>query len=113
MEVAMAQKRSEFANQADISDGDTSRTGRENNQGRAKAGSVPADEVAPHPPGGQPRSGITGRHDEGSGANETIDGLNATEESLRQGAEETPIGAADKPLDEVPVFDRGDLPPKV
>src|SRR5262245_17552969 len=83
MEVAMAQKHSELAHRADISDSDaaepTSRTGRENNQGRAKAGSVPTDEVSRHRRGGQPRSNVTGRHDEGSGANETIDGLNATE----------------------------------
>src|SRR4051812_28406436 len=81
--------------------------------GRQGSKSVPAAEIARHAAGGRPRSQITGRHDAGSGANETIDGLNSTEESLRQGAEETPIGAADKPLADLPVFDRGKLLPKV
>src|SRR3954447_2615417 len=46
-----------------------------------------ADEVA-RPLGGLPRSKITGRHDAGSGANETEDGLTSAEEALRRGAED-------------------------
>ena len=83
---------------------------KKSSTGRVESRSVLAGDTAR--PGGQPRSQITGRHDAGSGANETIDGLNSTEESLRKGAEETPIGSADKPED-VPVFDRSKMPPKV
>jgi hypothetical protein len=86
---------------------------KKSSTGREESRPGPAGETAHHPAGGQARSQITGRHDAGSGANETIDGLNSTEESLRKGAEETPIGSADKPLEDVPVFDRGKLPPKV
>jgi hypothetical protein len=61
---------------------------------------------------GRPRSEVTGRHDAGSGANETIDGLNATDESLRHAAEDLPVDPRDKPREEIPVFDRGGRPPK-
>ena len=60
----------------------------------------------------QPRSVVTGQHDAGSGANETLDGLNALEESMRQAAEDTPSGRIEAEED-VPVFDRGDMPPKI
>ena len=50
------------------------------------------------------------KHDSGSQAHETVDGLDAYAESMRKGAEETPIGKKDI-TDEVPVFDRGDTPP--
>jgi hypothetical protein len=60
----------------------------------------------------QPRSVVTGQHDAGSGANETPDGLNALEESMRQAAEDTPSGRIEAEED-VPVFDRGDMPPKI
>ncbi len=42
------------------------------------------------------------KHDSGSQANETADGLDSYAESTRKGAED------DK---DVPVFERGDLPP--
>jgi hypothetical protein len=64
------------------------------------------------PIGARPRSEITGRHDAGSGANETIDGLNSLDEATRRAAEDTPLGAPDGEKD-LPVFDRGDAPPKV
>ena len=50
------------------------------------------------------------KHDSGSQANETADGLDSYAESTRIGAEETPIGRKDI-KDELPVFDRGDTPP--
>ena len=53
------------------------------------------------------------RHDAGSGATETIDGLDATAEVLRHAAEDTPSGASPDDLEKVPVFDRADLAPKV
>jgi hypothetical protein len=53
------------------------------------------------------------RHDAGSGANETADGLDATTEELRHATEDTPAGAGRKKIEKVPVFDRSDLPPKI
>jgi hypothetical protein len=53
------------------------------------------------------------RHDAGSGANETTDGLDASTEALRHAAEDTPSGALPDDLEKVPVFDRADLAPKV
>jgi hypothetical protein len=52
-------------------------------------------------------------HDSGSGANETVDGLDANTEALRHAAEDTPSGALPDDPEKVPVFDRADLPPKV
>jgi hypothetical protein len=71
-----------------------------------------ADEVA-RPLGGLPRSKITGRHDAGSGANETEDGLTSAEEALRCGAEDMPTGAPEPSVEEVPVFDRADTLSKI
>jgi hypothetical protein len=88
-------------------------TGREDHYGLAEAGSLPAGEIARHLPGGKPRSAVTGRHDAGSGANETIDGLTSTEESIRKGAEDVPADREDKLIEDVPVFDRGGRLPRV
>jgi hypothetical protein len=52
-------------------------------------------------------------HDSGSQANETPDGLDATTEALRKAAEDTPSGASRTDVEKVPVFDRGDLAPKI
>jgi hypothetical protein len=88
--------RSKFANSADVNEFDASLldspAGREDRQGLPGAGEIPAREIA-RPLGGQPRSEITGRHDAGSGANETIDGMSSTNEALRQGAEDIPRSA--------------------
>jgi hypothetical protein len=53
------------------------------------------------------------RHDGGSGANETADGLDATTEALRHAAEDTPSGNKPDDVEVVPVFDRADLAPKI
>jgi hypothetical protein len=53
------------------------------------------------------------RHDAGSGANETADGLDASAEATRQAAEDTPSGAIPEDIEVVPVFDRADLAPKI
>jgi hypothetical protein len=53
------------------------------------------------------------RHDPGSGANETVDGLDATTEELRHAAEDTPSGAGPEKIDKTPVFDRADLARKI
>jgi hypothetical protein len=52
-------------------------------------------------------------HDSGSEANETVDGLNATAEVLRHAAEDTPSGADPEDVEQVPVFDRAGLAPKI
>jgi hypothetical protein len=52
-------------------------------------------------------------HDSGSAANETVDGLDATTEVLRRAAENTPSGAAPEDVENLPVFDRADLAPKI
>jgi hypothetical protein len=53
------------------------------------------------------------RHDAGSGANETTDGLDATTEAVRHAAEDIPSSAAHDDVENVPVFDRAGLPPKI
>jgi hypothetical protein len=53
------------------------------------------------------------RHDAGSGANETLDGLDATAEELRHAAEDTPSGAAPEKTEKTPVFDRADVARKI
>ena len=101
-------KRREFANHGEVSETDAaalpSLTGRET----SKSPSDIARSIGTHP-----RSEVTGRHDAGSGANETVDGLTSSEESTRRGAENTPIGAPEEDLDKIPVFDRADALPKV
>ena len=95
------------ANEREVSPADAaglpSITGRETS--RTPDGGGPAI-------GAHPRSEVTGRHDEGSGANETVDGLTSTEEAIRRGAEDTPIGAPDAELEDLPVFDRAQGLPK-
>ena len=51
-------------------------------------------------------------HDAGSGANETMDRLDATNEALRHAAEDTPSDAPPD-VEIVAVFDRADLTPKI
>ena len=53
------------------------------------------------------------RHDAGSGANETTDGLDASTEALRHAAEDTPSGAVPADVETIPVLDRADLAPKI
>jgi hypothetical protein len=52
-------------------------------------------------------------HDSGSAANETADGLDATTETLRHAAEDTPSGAAPEDIEKTPVFDRAGLAPRI
>jgi hypothetical protein len=52
-------------------------------------------------------------HDSGSAANETVDGLDATTESLRHAAEETPAGDGPGKIEKTPVFDRAELATKI
>lgn len=56
----------------------------------------------------------TNVHDAGSDANDTEDGLTESEEAVRHAAEDIPTGADPAaPSDNVPVFDRASLPPRV
>jgi hypothetical protein len=52
-------------------------------------------------------------HDSGSAANETDDGLDATTESLRHAAEDTPTGTGPADIEKTPVFDRAGAAPKI
>jgi hypothetical protein len=60
-----------------------------------------AGQVAAHP------------HDSGSQANETVDGLDATTESLRHACEDTPSGTGPTDIEKTPVFDRAGEAPKI
>jgi hypothetical protein len=53
------------------------------------------------------------RHDAGSGANETVDGLDPATEDLRRATEDTPSGASPDDVEKTPVFDRADRAPKI
>jgi hypothetical protein len=108
-------KNSEFANTAEVSPEDAptldSPTGREDHLGMPEAARVAAGEIK-KPIGAHPMSEVTGRHDAGSGANETEDGLDSYAEAIRHGAEDIPTGASERDED-IPVFDRADQLPKV
>ena len=104
-------KRSGYANERDIGEA-TARTlsgptGHEDNKG-ADPGTMAAEEIT-QPVGAEPRSAVTGRHDPGTGANETVDGLSGTEEMTRRAAEDTAPGERKR---DTPVFDRGQEIPK-
>jgi hypothetical protein len=60
-----------------------------------------AGQVAAHP------------HDSGSQANETVDGLDATTESLRHAAEDMPSGTGPSDIEKTPVFDRAGEAPRM
>jgi hypothetical protein len=52
-------------------------------------------------------------HDTGSQANETVDGLDASTESLRHAAEDTPSGSSPNDIEKTPVFDRAGAAPHI
>jgi hypothetical protein len=106
---------SSFADEAEISDRD--RVLLATPQGREpgthnEAPSLADEEIADKTVGARPRSEVTDQRD-ASGDEETADGLNATEEAVRQAAEDMPEPAEDVLPDAVPVFDRGDMPPRL
>ena len=101
-----------FANQSDVSEQDAPLLPSPTDHlGMAEAGRVVAGEIK-KPIGAKPASETTGRHDDGSGANETEDGLSPLEEQLRRAAEDIPTGTSNNAKD-VPVFDRAALRPKI
>ncbi|MBH5370557.1 hypothetical protein [Bradyrhizobium glycinis] len=86
--------------------------GREDDLGADPASPSAAD--VDKPVGARPRSEVTGRHQPGMGANETIDGLSETEEAVRVGAEdETDVEESDREDSDGPVFDRADTMTKI
>lgn len=87
--------------------------GRENDFGAADRGTLNEDEVRRPEIMSRPRSEITGRHDEGSGANETIDGLDEIQEAIRHGAEDIPASEKGDDFKRLPVFDRAASEPKI
>ena len=116
IEKPKPRRESEFANHGEIRQTDPAEcdtpTGREDHLGLAESGATAASEIK-KPIGAQPRSEITGRHDPGSGANETVDGLTDMEEELRHAAEDTVSGGEDEPESDLPVFDRAEALPKL
>ena len=111
-ELKDPKRSSHYANRAEISDADSpllmSPTGREDNQG-AEPGSLAQPDVE-KPVGAEPRSAITGRHEPGMGANETIDGLSGTEESARLAAEDE---AVEDEAEDLSVFDLAVAAPRI
>ena len=85
--------------------------GRENDFG-ADPGTLAEDEIRHPEVGARPMSTITGRHDEGSGANETIDGLDEIQEAVRHAAEDIPASEKGDDFKRLPVFDRAEAEPK-
>jgi hypothetical protein len=109
-ERASDMKRSDYANTREVSAGDARTlpdgSARGDNRG-ADPGTIAADEID-RPTGGTPRSEVTGRHDTGSGANETPDGLSGIEEMTREAAEDIAPRTRYDETRETPVFDRGE-----
>jgi hypothetical protein len=105
-------QQSHYANTAQVTESDRallpSITGREDNLGADPASPAAVD--VDQPIGAQPRSAVTGQHQPGIGANETVDGLSGTEEALRAAAEDE-VEADD--FEDLPVFDRADAIPKI
>jgi len=106
--------RSPYANSTELGIRDKSLVesglGRENNAGADPGIANEAD--IRRPVGAMRRSEITGKHDAGSQANETDDGLDSETEAMRHAAEDIPIGADEEKRD-IPVFDRGETLPKI
>jgi hypothetical protein len=87
--------------------------GRENDFGAGDENTLNKDEIERPEVLSRPRSQVTGRHDEGSGANETVDGLDEYQEAARQGAEDIPVSDRDREFATLPVFDRAESERKV
>jgi len=86
--------------------------GREDDFG-ADPGTLAEDEIRHPEVASHPKSEITGRHDEGSGANETIDGLDEMQEAVRHATEDLPASEKGDDFEKLPVFDRAEAEPKV
>lgn len=109
---------SPYANEPEVAPRDAALletpAGRQNDCGTADRRSVANREIERKDVGARPRSEITGQHDAGSGANETVDGLDARGEATRRAAENLPTGGGrEDRVRETPVFERGRAAPKV
>jgi hypothetical protein len=111
-EIAQKSRAGPYANNAEVNETDAPDllgiTGREDDLGADPASDSKLD--IDQPVGAVPRSTITGRHDSGTGANETLDGLSGTEEATRRAAEDET--EADD-VEDLPVFDRAEAMPKI
>ena len=76
--------------------------GRENDFGAADENTITQDEIERPETTSRPRSQTTGRHDEGSGANETVDGLDEIQEAVRHGAEDIPASERGDDFEKLP-----------
>jgi len=102
---------SQYANTAQVKESEQvllpGITGREDDLGADPASPAAVD--IDQPIGAQPRSTVTGQQS-GTGEDETVDGLSASEEALRAAAEdETEVDDSE----DTPVFDRADAIPKI
>ena len=110
--------KSPYANEGEIADRDAplleTPEGRTDDRGLSARGTDLDADVRNVPVGAVPRSEVTGRHDAGSGANETTDGLDPVEEATRASAEDIASGDGreDAPS-ELPTFERGLTAPRV
>lgn len=88
--------------------------GRNDDKGLSDRGTAMDADVRNVPVGAQPRSAVTAYHDPGTGAQESEDGFDEIEESIRAAAEDTPTGDGieDAPS-ELPAFERGMTAPKI
>jgi hypothetical protein len=114
--IERPKKPSPYANEAEVGDRDrpllATPAGREPGT-HNETPSVEDEEIAEKAVGARPRSDVTDIRDDGSDI-ETDDGLTQNEEALRQGAEDVASGADLRGrVKDMPVFDRGGLPPKV
>jgi hypothetical protein len=87
--------------------------GRENDFGASDENAENNDEIERPEALTHPVSEVTARHDKGSGANETIDGLDEYQEAARHGAEDIPVSDRDREFEKLPVFDRAESERKV
>src|SRR5215204_1310489 len=87
---------SQYANTAQVKESDRALlpgiTGREDDLGVDPASLAAVD--VDQPIGAQPRSAVTGQHQPGMGANETVDGLSCMEEALRPAVHSDPTRGA-------------------
>jgi hypothetical protein len=101
------------AGSSEINEGDRTlldtAQGRENDQGVDRS-SLAMHDGRRRDVGAQPRSEVTAYHL--SGEEETPDGLDETEESVRAAAEDSATGEADRESD-LPVFERGEFDGKI
>jgi hypothetical protein len=114
--AARAPRRGKYANQSEVTEQDfplpATPIGRE--PGSTDEVTSIIDEEIRAKSVGSPRADGTDYRDPGSDAEETPDGLTASEESVRHAAEDAPTGAdPNRPMENVPVFDRASLPPKI